>query len=121
MSISTETPISFLTVGQLTQVIQEAVASGKPNQETVNSINPIRTRLNVKQTAKFLGLSVSSVYQFTSKNRIPHHKQFKHLYFFEDELAEFLNEGKVPMQEELDQQLMEKLVRRNKGKSAKTK
>ena len=120
MSINTETPVSFLTVGQLTQVLQEAFAIGKPTQEAINSINPKRNRLNVNQAAKFLGLSKSAVYQATSKNRIPHHKQFKHLYFFEDELTDFLNEGKVTMQADLDQQIIEKFKKDNEGKLSKT-
>jgi hypothetical protein len=49
------------------------------------------TPLNVESAADFLGISKQTIYQNIDK--IPHKKRFGRLYFFKEELLDYLNDG----------------------------
>lgn len=49
------------------------------------------TPLNVAQAADFLNVSKQTIYQ--NINQIPHRKRHGKLYFFRNELTEYLNKG----------------------------
>lgn len=63
--------------------------------------------------AEYLGYTVSYVYQLTRRRKIPHHKPVGGLIFFQDELDEFLNSGRVLTTAELDQQAGDRLASMN--------
>jgi excisionase family DNA binding protein len=50
--------------------------------------------LNITQAAKFLNLSVPTIYSKVSRKEIPVNKQGKHLYFYRSELAEWIRLGR---------------------------
>ncbi len=49
---------------------------------------------NVHEAARFTGKSVSTIYRLVSHRKIPFHKQGGKLYFFEDELIDWIKSGR---------------------------
>lgn len=73
-------------VGQLTSKVEEAL--GKND-------NPQRKHklLTLDEVAVLLNKSASTIYTMTSEKRIPYHKQGNKLYFFEDEIIRWIEQG----------------------------
>lgn len=61
-----------------------------------------RIPVDIKRASEITGKSVSTLYRYTSQSLIPHMKKGKKLYFFEDELVEWLESGK---RETIEEQL----------------
>jgi excisionase family DNA binding protein len=52
--------------------------------------------MTIEEAAKFLSLSKSHIYKLTSRGEIPHYKPTgKRIYFFRDDLIDFLKAGRV--------------------------
>ncbi len=51
------------------------------------------TLLTLNEVAALLGKSASTIYAMTSDRRIPYHKQGNKLYFFEDEIIDWIKQG----------------------------
>jgi excisionase family DNA binding protein len=49
---------------------------------------------NSHEAARFIGKSVSTIYRLVSQRRINFHKQSGKLYFFEDELIDWIKSGR---------------------------
>jgi excisionase family DNA binding protein len=60
--------------------------------------------LNTKEAAKFLNLSVPTLYSKASKKEIPYMKQGKRLYFSKTELVNYIKSGKVLSDREIEEQ-----------------
>ena len=74
-----------LFVDLLKPVIQQAVADAIA--ELTENVQPRPPRpLTVKETAEYLSIPLSSIYQLTSKRTIPFFKRGKHLFFYQDQL-----------------------------------
>lgn len=62
--------------------------------------------LNMDEAAEFLHLSKSHLYRLTSKGEIPHYKPTgKRIYFFKDDLIDFLKAGKVKTNQEIAKEI----------------
>jgi excisionase family DNA binding protein len=57
--------------------------------------------LNVSEAAAFLKLQISTLYEKTATRLIPHFKRGNRLYFQRKDLEEWLREGRVKTQREL--------------------
>lgn len=51
--------------------------------------------LDLEEACKYMKLSKQTLYSMTSKRILPHYKQGRHLYFRKDELDQWINIGKV--------------------------
>ncbi len=60
--------------------------------------------LCVQGAAEYLGLSTSTIYTKVSKREIPFRKRGKKLYFLEEELENFIRDGKALGIEEIEEQ-----------------
>lgn len=60
------------------------------------------TLLNLSEASAFVKLQPSWIYQLTSLRKIPHLKRGRKLYFSKSELSQWLLEGRVSTQSELD-------------------
>lgn len=49
--------------------------------------------IGMTEASKLLGKSPSTIYDMTSKRKIPFHKRGNRLYFFEDELLKWIENG----------------------------
>ena len=72
-------------VGQLVDKVDEAL--GKATQQKG------RRLLALDDVAALLGKSASTIYAMTSEKRIPYHKRGNKLYFFEDEIIGWIEQG----------------------------
>lgn len=69
-----------------------------------------RTLLSLNEVAALLGKSASTIYAMTSDKRIPYHKRGNKLYFFEDEIIAWIEQGGtsgVPNESEIERRLEE--------------
>ena len=51
------------------------------------------TPIGMTEASKLLGKSPSTIYEMTSKRKIPFHKRGNKLYFFQDELLKWITDG----------------------------
>jgi len=58
--------------------------------------------LDVGQAAYFLKMKIATLYEKTSKKLIPHFKKGNKLYFRLSELQQWIGQGKVKTQEEIE-------------------
>lgn len=72
-------------VGQLADKVDEAL--GKATQQKG------RRLIALDDVATLLGKSASTIYAMTSEKRIPYHKRGNKLYFFEDEIIGWIEQG----------------------------
>lgn len=61
--------------------------------------------LNVQGAAEFLGLTEPTIYSKCSRNELPYIKRGKRLYFFRTDLMQYLKDGRVKSNAELDQEV----------------
>ncbi|WP_282117737.1 helix-turn-helix domain-containing protein [Maribacter aquivivus] len=59
---------------------------------------------NVQETAKFLNLTVPTIYSKVSKGELPVMKRSKRLYFSSIELMEYLKKGRKKSRTEIEQE-----------------
>lgn len=74
-------------VGLLTERVEEVL--GKAPQRNGKGHN----LLSLNEVAALLGKSASTIYSMTSDKRIPYHKRGNKLYFFEDEIIAWIEQG----------------------------
>ena len=74
-------------VGLLADRVEEALGktSGQHDKE--------HRLLTLNEVATLLGKSASTIYSMTSEKRIPYHKRGNKLYFFEDEIIRWVEQG----------------------------
>ena len=60
--------------------------------------------LTVQEAAKFLSLSVPTIYSKVNKGELPVMKRSKRLYFSNYELMDYLKQGRIKTNSELDQE-----------------
>lgn len=72
-------------VGQLTEKVEEALGSTAQPKG--------RRLLCLEEVSTLLGKSASTIYAMTSEKRIPYHKRGNKLYFFEDEIIGWIEQG----------------------------
>lgn len=71
--------------------------------------------LTVQDTAKFLSLSVPTIYTLISKGELPVMKRSKRCYFSKVELINYLKQGRKRTQAEIESEADTYLVKKNKG------
>lgn len=70
---------------------------------------PSNEVLNVKQAAKFLQVEVGTIYKYVGDREIPFSKKQGRLYFFTQDLINWVKSGKKRTQEEIKSQVDEDL------------
>lgn len=76
----------------LTEILREAKEKADKNISHI---------LTVAEAAAFLKLQISTLYEKTATRLIPHFKKGNRLYFYRADLEEWLREGRVKTQKEL--------------------
>ena len=74
-------------VGQLSSKIEDIL------KKTTQQQGEQRRLLNLDELATLLDKSASTIYAMTSEKRIPYHKRGNKLYFFEDEIIRWIEQG----------------------------
>lgn len=65
--------------------------------------------LTIEGAAKLLNLSVATIYTKVCKNEIPVNKQGKRLYFYKEELLDWIKSGRIKTIAEIQQEVELKL------------
>jgi len=68
----------------------------------------------IEQVAKYLFLSVPTIYGYISKGLIPHYKVGKRLYFKKTEILDWIYKNKRLTNEEIQQQVESYLVKKRR-------
>lgn len=71
--------------------------------------------LTIQDAAKFLCLTVPTLYSKCSKNELPHMKRSKRLYFSRTELMEYLKDGRKKSNAEIEKEAETYLLNNKKA------
>lgn len=78
-----------------------------PKSSNLNATS--NEHFDVKGIAEFLGMKPSGIYGLVHKRKIPHIKKGKRLYFFKSEILEWLRNGNVETEKDIQNQADEYL------------
>ena len=84
------------------------------NQEQPTTEHPEQL-LTVQEAAKFLNLTVPTIYSKVSKRELPVMKRGKRLYFSSTELMDYIKEGRKKSNEEIEAEAETYLSNNKKG------
>ena len=111
----TTTTISFNDLPEAVTELTKKVDELYKIITNVQPQEPVDQFLTVKETAKFLHLSVPTIYSKVSRRELPFIKRSKRLYFAKGDLEDYLKDGRVKtvreIEEEADQFLTSKTRR----------
>lgn len=96
--------LSFENLPQAVSLLLEKVDSLEQllkSQQTIISQAPSDRPMSIKEAAKFVNLTVPTLYGFVSKRTIPFSKVGKRLYFSETELTSWIQSGRKQTKDEL--------------------
>ena len=108
--ITNETRVIDLTVCQLQQLIEETVKNNVPSQDFFQPETD--ELLTVQDCAKFLTLSVQTVYGLIAKGEIPVMKRSKRCYFSKIDLINYLKQGRKKTFSETDHEAEQYLTKK---------
>lgn len=73
--------------------------------------------MTLEETSEYLKVSKSYLYKLTSRKKIPFYKPAgKLIYFFKNEIDQWIKDGKIKTSTEVTEQLMSNLKLSNYGK-----
>ena len=96
--------INFENLPQAVSLLLEKVDSLElllKSQQTIISQAPSDRPMSITEAAKFVNLTVPTIYGFVSKRTIPFSKVGKRLYFSETELTSWIQSGRKQTRDEL--------------------
>lgn len=74
--------------------LKEALAGQGRKKEVIQIALVFKEVWNIKELSAYSGISLSSIYKFTSLGLIPHYKKAKHLFFDRVEIENWLKSNK---------------------------
>lgn len=100
MDSSTSIPFEQLpkAVGEILNKIDILISLVSSQQSSAKQ-EDAHIPLSMDEASRLLGKAASTIYALTSQKRIPYHKQGNKLYFFKDELLQWIETGCVPLPE----------------------
>jgi len=106
-----ENQIFVATRQDLEQLIEGAVDRAIAKNGSLNG-KKVLDVMNVEQASDFLNLAMATIYDKTSKNKIPHKKKGNKLYFIRTELEKWILDGNVKTADELEDMARDYVMRR---------
>lgn len=87
--------VSFNDVPEVLSQLLNEVAGLKKMIANIQIPTPTkRIPIEIEEASKLIRKSKKTIYTLTSKNLIPHYKRGKKLYFYEDELIDWIQKGR---------------------------
>lgn len=83
-------PIILIKSEELTSLIIAAVKAALSERTSLEGRASQEGPLTIVQAAAYLNISLSTLYRYTSQRLIPHHKPGKVIYFYREELDDWL-------------------------------
>jgi excisionase family DNA binding protein len=103
--------ITELTPDAISAIVEQAVR--KVLSESAQPAESSGGRaLDIREAAKFVGLTRQTLYRKTSANEIPHFKKAGRVFFDRKELEDWLLSHKVPAKKEFKKQVGEHMADR---------
>lgn len=93
-----EMPVALAKMMDDIRSIKRAIVKDSKDEPDESRHIPI----SMDRACEIIGKSKNTMYRYTSQGRIPHCKKGKTIYFFEDELTEWIKEGRC---ESLDERV----------------
>ena len=81
--------------------IESLILDLKKQPQQAEPIQPPEKLLTIQEAAKFLNLTVPTIYSKVSKGELPVMKRSKRLYFSSIELMEYLKDGRIKTNSEI--------------------
>jgi excisionase family DNA binding protein len=110
----TATTISF---NDLPEAVAELTKKVDELYRVINKVQPQETAdqfFTVKETAKFLHLSVPTIYSKAARRELPFMKRTKRLYFAKSDLEDYLKDGRVKTVSEIEEEADQFLSSKNR-------
>jgi excisionase family DNA binding protein len=76
--------IENISLDELKELIQDAL------QNAISSNKPEEEFLNIQEASAFTKIPLTTIYDYTSNQKIPFHKKGKKLFFVKQELSQWL-------------------------------
>src|SRR5687768_13534004 len=100
-----------ITFDQLPQAVSQLYDKLSNIEALLKEVNNLAPKpdelLTVTEAARFLNLSIPTIYGKVSRNEIPVNKQGKRLYFYKSELGNWIKEGRKKTVSEIRQEAEE--------------
>lgn len=95
-----------IRLDELETLIENSVIKALTKNAITHSGNQSDTNqlLNVKEAAKFLNLSIQTIYLMVSRGDIPVNKKNHRLYFLKSELTDWIKQGRKLTNDEIEKE-----------------
>jgi len=93
--------LSPINTDDLIQRIAKATAEMMRDYSTIESEPTEDLPLTIKEASKIVGYTVPTLYGYCQRNEIPYHKKNNRLFFFKQELIEWIKQSKVKTKAEI--------------------
>ena len=84
--------------------IENLILDLKQTFKPIEKSNQSEELLTISETAKFLSLTVATIYSKVSRKELPYMKRGKRLYFSRQELIEYLKQGRIKTNSEINKE-----------------
>jgi excisionase family DNA binding protein len=111
LNIMTTNP--FDEIAERLTRIEKCLISLK-EREMPESSEAYNRPLTIKDAAKLLNLSIATIYSKVSRKELPVNRQGGRLYFFNDDLIDYIKKGRKKTSQELRIEATDKMVGLNK-------
>lgn len=74
-------------------------------------VNARRIPVNIDRACEIIGKSKNTMYRYTSRGLIPHYKRGNSIYFFEDELLEWVRRSRIDQIDDLPENSDRTIIR----------
>jgi excisionase family DNA binding protein len=101
-----------LTPDAIAVIVEQAVRKVLSEKEQPAESNSFGRALDIREAAKYIGLTRQTIYRKTSANEIPHSKRAGRVFFDRQELDGWLLAKRVPTKTELQKQAGEHIADR---------
>ncbi|NOU62267.1 helix-turn-helix domain-containing protein [Marinifilum caeruleilacunae] len=101
-----EEQITFEQLPKAVAILIKEVRELRELIESKRSEEPQKRRpIGVKEASKIIMRPKTTIYQYVMKGLLPHFKTGRRLYFYEDELIEWVESGKRKSQKEIMEEI----------------
>jgi len=109
--------ISFETLPKAIKLLLDEVSNLKLLIEEKNNqqVEEVEQFLTIEEASKLLKLTVPTCYSKVSKGELPYMKKGKRLYFSNIELKEYLKEGRVKTNSEIEEEVNTYLLNKKRA------
>ena len=83
--------------------IEQAIITLRDNNESPARSQDSDVPLSIHQVSEIIGKSVPTIYGYVHRRTIPHMKKGQKLYFFKNQIINWIKSGKVKTTEEIQQ------------------